>query len=250
MDDEPNNSVVEGGLDNFQLFTESCTANLADCNANGILDSDDIASGRSSDSDGDGVPDECGPGGDCNGNGVPDDQDIAAGTSSDCNGNTVPDECELTVNPYCFCFFVAPCANNQWDTGCTNSTGSGSELTACGSGSVALDDLVLRADAIVAGQFGIFYMGDGVSFTPFGDGNRCVASAGAGLFRYPPTAADASGSITRGPGIIAFGLANFASSGHIVPGVTWNFQAWYRDPGGPCGSNFNLSNGMAITFSN
>ena len=250
MDDEPNNSVVEGGLDNFQIFAESCTANLSDCNENGILDSDDIASGRSADTNGDGVPDECGPGGDCNGNGIPDDQDIAAGTSSDCNGNALPDECELTVNSYCFCFFISPCGNNQWDTGCTNSTGSGSELTACGSSSVALDDLVLRADAIVAGQFGIFYMGDGVSFSPFGDGNRCVASAGAGLFRYPPTAADAAGIIPRGPGIVAFGLANFGSAGHIVPGVTWNFQAWYRDPGGPCSSNFNLSNGLAVTFSN
>jgi len=126
----------------------------------------------------------------------------------------------------------------------------GSELTACGSSSVSLDDLILSADALPAGQFGIFYMGDGVSFTPFGDGNRCVGSAGAGLFRYPPSAADASGGITEGPGIINFGQSHFGTPGHIAPGDTWNFQAWYRDPSGPCGSGFNLSNGMAITFGN
>ena len=225
MDDQPNNSVVEGGLDNFQVYRESCTITLPDCNENGILDADDIASGRSSDTNGDGVPDECSPGNDCNGNGIPDDQDIAAGTSSDCNGNMVPDECELSLNPYCFCFLISPCSNDEWDTGCTNSTGFGSELTACGSSSVSLDDLILSADALPAGQFGIFYMGDGVSFTPFGDGNRCVGSAGAGLFRYPPSAADASGGITEGPGIINFGQSHFGTPGHIAPGDTWNFQA-------------------------
>ncbi|MBN1444020.1 MAG: hypothetical protein JXA90_15020, partial [Planctomycetes bacterium] len=31
---------------------------------------------------------------DCNGNGVIDGEDIATGQSEDCNGNSVPDECE------------------------------------------------------------------------------------------------------------------------------------------------------------
>ncbi len=34
----------------------------------------------------------------------------------------------------------------------------------------------------------------------------------------------------------------------VVPGATLNFQAWFRDPGGPCGHAFNLSNALAITF--
>ena len=38
--------------------------------------------------------------------------------------------------------------------------------------------------------------------------------------------------------------------GHIVPGATWNFQGWYRDPAGPCGTGFNLTNGTSITFGN
>ena len=68
-----------------------------DCNTNGIPDSCDIATGKSNDCDGNGVPDNCdlasGAVPDCNGNLVPDSCDIAGGTSSDLNGNQVPDEC-------------------------------------------------------------------------------------------------------------------------------------------------------------
>jgi hypothetical protein len=44
-----------------------------------------------------------------------------------------------------------------------------------------------------------------------------------------------------------------ASSGPGVrvgfpPGQTRYFQGWYRNPGGPCGTGFNLTNGLGITF--
>ena len=31
-------------------------------------------------------------------------------------------------------------------------------------------------------------------------------------------------------------------------GGTRYFQSWFRDPAGPCGSGFNLSNAMEVTF--
>jgi nitrous oxidase accessory protein NosD len=65
-----------------------------DCNANGLLDWQDVQAGTSADCEGDYIPDECEPFLDCNGNGVRDQCDIAAGTSGDCNANGVPDECE------------------------------------------------------------------------------------------------------------------------------------------------------------
>ncbi len=37
-------------------------------------------------------------------------------------------------------------------------------------------------------------------------------------------------------------------TGHIDAGETWYFQGWYRDPMGPCGTAFNLSNAIAVTF--
>lgn len=63
-----------------------------DCNDNGVLDGIDIASGTSEDLNDNGLPDECEP--DCNGNGVPDDIDITDGMSQDANGDAVPDECQ------------------------------------------------------------------------------------------------------------------------------------------------------------
>jgi subtilisin family serine protease len=54
-----NPSVVEAGIDAFSIARFECTEQLDDCNGNGILDSDDIASGRSQDINGNGIPDEC-----------------------------------------------------------------------------------------------------------------------------------------------------------------------------------------------
>ncbi len=53
-------SVAEAGLDAFRVERRTCDA-LPDCNGNGILDTDDIASGRSNDVNNDTVPDECQP---------------------------------------------------------------------------------------------------------------------------------------------------------------------------------------------
>jgi hypothetical protein len=67
---------------------------ITDCNANGVADNCDIASGTSNDGNENGIPDECETI-DCNGNGINDADDIADGTSSDCNGNAIPDECDI-----------------------------------------------------------------------------------------------------------------------------------------------------------
>ncbi|MGE0481921.1 MAG: S8 family serine peptidase [Phycisphaerae bacterium] len=58
--DNPNNSVVEAGVDAFTVLRLGCELVLDDCNNNGIVDSDDIASGRSTDANADDIPDECG----------------------------------------------------------------------------------------------------------------------------------------------------------------------------------------------
>lgn len=73
-------SLVEAAVDDVHIWGYRCVASLADCNGNGIVDADDIATGRSADGDGNGVPDECeGPPpcpGDCNCDGGVDFFDI------------------------------------------------------------------------------------------------------------------------------------------------------------------------------
>lgn len=220
-------SIVEAALDDLRVLDFGCSAQLADCNGNGIVDSDDIASGRSSDLDLDGVPDECSP---------------------DCNGNGVPDERELASTSYCFCDAAAPCANQDADAGCANSSGAGVRLDPCGSSSVANDDLVLRATGVPANQNGLVFMGPQQIELPFGDGLRCVGAGGIGVFRFPVRNSGAAGVLVEGPGLVAHSHSSFPPQGAIEAGATWNFQAWYRDPAGPCAAGFNLSNGDSILF--
>jgi nitrous oxidase accessory protein NosD len=88
LDPDGDPRVLEGRLDmGADEFSD-------DCNANGLLDWQDVQAGTSADCEGDYIPDECEPFLDCNGNGVRDGCDIAAGASGDCNANGVPDECE------------------------------------------------------------------------------------------------------------------------------------------------------------
>lgn len=117
-----------------------------------------------------------------------------------------------------------------------------------GSTEVSADDLELVVDQLTPNQFGVIYMGGGQIAIPFGDGLRCVGSGGVGTFRYQAQNSGGGGAITRGPGIVNLSCSSFAVAGCITAGDTWNFQYWYRDPVGPCGNGFNLSNGLQVEF--
>jgi hypothetical protein len=136
---------------------------------------------------------------------------------------------------------TCPCSNDGAPgEGCRNSTGSGALLSAAGSTSLAADDLVLTASNLTLNQSGIIYMGPNQIQLPFGDGLRCVGGGSLGVVRFPVMNSGAGGSMTLGP--------NFLAPTVITAGQTWNFQSWYRDPGGPCGNAFNLSNAVSATF--
>ncbi len=112
-------------------------------------------------------------------------------------------------------------------------------------GTVSLNDnsCVLVTTGLVPNQPGLYYYGPDQISLPFGNGTRCV---GGTVFRLNPSqVSSALGVATR---ILDFTQAPLNSGpGMIVPGSTWNFQYWYRDPAGG-GSNFNLSDGLSITF--
>ena len=89
-------SIIEAAIDDFVFEDVDCSG-VADCNANGIPDADDITSGTSIDCDLDNIPDECstanGTVADCDTNGVPDLCDLAAG-AADCDTDGNLDACE------------------------------------------------------------------------------------------------------------------------------------------------------------
>jgi len=93
-----------------------------------------------------------------------------------------------------------------------------------------------------AGQFMIFFQGDeliaGGDGVVFGDGLRC---AGASVVRLEVAFADSSGA--------AGSSVPIATEGGVSPGDTKRYQWWYRDPAlSPCGFQFNISNGVEISF--
>ncbi len=138
--------------------------------------------------------------------------------------------------PYCF-GNACPCANDDLEAGCANSSGRGAILLGVGSASVTGDDMVLIADGMPANKPGLIFAGPTPMEAPFGDGKRCF---GGSLRRLPPLQSNAQGRATQGPGLAAqLGLG---------AGTTLNFQSWFRDPGGPCASGFNLSSAYALTF--
>ena len=149
--------------------------------------------------------------------------------------------------PYCY-GLGCPCANDHPQAGCVNGTGGGAVLFSTGSPSVAADDLVLTAVHLPPNQPQLVYMGAGQIGLPFGNGLRCVGAGGVGLRRFAVQTASSTGTVQVGPGMVAYSCTSPVPALCITPGSTWNFQSWYRDPVGPCGSSFNFSNALRITF--
>ena len=134
--------------------------------------------------------------------------------------------------PFCFGDALCPCTNpGSPPEGCANSSGSGAVLTAAGSVSAGADDLVFTASNLLPSQPALLFVGTMPLGIPFGDGLRCV---GGGVVRLGIKTPAPSGEAIWGPYLAAIG--------------SWGFQVWYRDPMGPCGSGFNLTNGVEIQF--
>ena len=184
---------------------------------------------------------------DCNGNGREDAVDIATGSSMDTNANGIPDECELLVKYSCFCPApLGPCGNPDPNAGCMNSTGAGALLTASGTSSVTLDNLILTTTQVPPFRPGLLMQGPSLAApVPFFDGLRCISGA---LRRWPLQISSAGGTYTSGPGMVAYSVGNFAPIHWLTAGSTWHFQQWYRDPLGPCATGANVSNVASVTF--
>lgn len=127
-----------------------------------------------------------------------------------------------------------------------NSLGSGAILFASGTQSIATNDLNLDVQGAAPSQFGIFYYGSSQVQQVFGDGFRCVGAGLTGIYRFAPAVlSDGFGDATHAVDFTQ-APAN-AGGGQLMPGSTWYFQFWYRDPAAG-GAGFNLSNGLSVPF--
>ncbi len=162
-------------------------------------------------------------------------------------------------DPFCFGQSGCPCGNDVGagvERGCANSTGTGARLVAGGSNDIAADDLTLRISDLPAGSSMLLFMGN-MRPAPMllGDGLLCVSPGplgspvGQGYLRFPVRRASSSGDVVYS-NVVSFANANLGGgSGLILPGVSWSFQAIYRDPAANCtGAGFNQSSAVRVDF--
>ncbi len=125
-----------------------------------------------------------------------------------------------------------------------NSVGNGASISWAGTVEMSTNLFYVTGTGAIPTQFGLFFYGPNQILVPFGDGYRCV---GGGIYRLGPAQlSDGLGSYNRR---VDFTQPPASSgAGQITPGSVWNFQLWYRDPAGPLGNGFNLSDGLEVTF--
>ena len=136
-----------------------------------------------------------------------------------------------------------PCGNESGPNGgCENISVRGAELFALGSASLAADDVEFHTVRARGNQTALLFAGtqalSGGNGFAFGDGLLC---AGGQIARLGAVQTEACGFASWTGVLTGLGLA---------AGDTRYFQVWYRDPGGPCGSGYNTSNALAVTFEN
>jgi len=174
--------------------------------------------------------------------------DDACPTNPNCNsGSAYVFDLSSVSRQYGSCPTAAPCNNADTHGGCRNSTGQGGILAAAGSGSVVTDDLRLEAAWLPPNVNGILFMGAAQTSVALGDGLRVAAPGAMGLFRYGVSSSGTNGRVILGPGLVQTSQG-FLAPGQIQAGQTWNFQYWYRNVQGPCGTFTNLTNGVEVAF--
>ncbi len=130
-----------------------------------------------------------------------------------------------------------------------NSTGAIGAMSAAGSDLVAMNNLTLTASDLPASAFGFFIVSTLQSFVPTPNGSAGNLCLGGAIGRYV-----GAGQIQNSGPAGAFSLAldltqtpqptGFVS---VLPGQTWNYQAWYRDAG-VSGPTSNFTDGLSIAF--
>ncbi len=131
------------------------------------------------------------------------------------------------------------CGSHSYCQTSPNSVGAGSLISHAGSMSITANDFVLLSSGNPVDKFGIFFMGPTETAVSFGNGILCVSGS---LTRYPVV-------VTNASGVATYALDNSAAPalGKVVPGSTWKWQFWYRDPMGG-GAFFNLSDAMSSSY--
>ena len=127
-----------------------------------------------------------------------------------------------------------------------NSTGAAGATGATGSSVAANDDVTLTVRDLPPGQFGIFAVSRIAGSLPVGDGILCLGGS-IGRFNAPGQIFQADASGTAAVPIDLGAIPLVRGTVTVLPGETWNFQAWHRDVVGG-GATSNLALPTRVTF--
>jgi hypothetical protein len=122
-----------------------------------------------------------------------------------------------------------------------NSVGSGATMSFAGQNFVAQNNFDLYAYGLPPNKLGVFFYGQNQANVPYGNGRRCVGNP---FFRLPSQVSNDFGDL-----FYHLDLTTLPSGGQILPGQTWNFAAYYRDPAAG-GANFNATDGLSVLWCN
>ena len=142
-----------------------------------------------------------------------------------------------------FVLRYAPRVGTPFCTSTPNSTGRPAWIEALGTTSLAADQLLLAGNQLPPQRSGLFFYGPGRQQVPFGNGFLCVHPGSTGLGRLPVESSSAAGRIVHR---VDYSLPPSQAT-RILPGSTWHFQTWYRDPQAG-GAKFDTSDALTLTF--
>ena len=136
-------------------------------------------------------------------------------------------------------YLPAPCGSNLC-TATVNSTGTWAHVGMTGSCVIANNDLTLTGGP-VPNQPGLFIYSKSLQpETPLGNGLLCIGGASQ-IVRLPVQVASNQAHQRT------LDFDDLPSNGPILPGETWYFQLWYRDPAASP-SRFSVTDAIEITF--
>lgn len=140
---------------------------------------------------------------------------------------------------------ACPCSNDSSaQTGCLNSFGYGSLLSATGGAAVSADSLVLTA-TVPGSNTTMFFQGTSPHSSGagavFGDGLRCLDGTVIRLVTTTGDSGVATFPTSRDPSI--------SYAGSVPSGETRYYQVWYRNSAEFCTEDtFNLSNALRVDW--
>lgn len=131
-----------------------------------------------------------------------------------------------------------------------NSTGSSATMSATGSASLDANQLRLTAADLPSGQFGFFVNSQTqglVTTVPNSAGTLCLSGA-IGRFNRMGEILLSGQAGTFSLDVDLTSIPTPSGEASVMPGQTWNFQAWFRDTNGMGGTTSNFTDGLEVGF--